>query len=509
MSELDVRIDRGSPASVSTPLLVLLIFERDSDPAGAAAEVDARFGGHVSRALAGNDFRGRRDDTLVLYPTSDEPGPERLLLVGVGKREDFTLESLRRAVGVAVRRAEAMGVVEISLALRSVDALSEHMGSYFAARGAAEAAVLASWSFRDLKTGEDEARPAGPVRTLRILADSDDEADALRRGAEHGEVVARAENRARDLAVRPGNMATPTFLADTALRLGQELGFEVKVLDRDAIFEEGMHALLAVAQGSAEPPRFIVMEYHGGEKGEAPLVLVGKGVTFDAGGISIKPADKMEEMKYDMGGAAAVIAALSGIAELELPVNVVGLVPSAENLPSGSAVKPGDVIASHAGKTIEVINTDAEGRLLLADALSYARRYEPAAVVDAATLTGAVIVALGHHAIGLMGNDGGLMDELRAAGQRVGERCWPLPLWDEYRRQLDSDVADIRNTGGRPAGSLTAGWFLKEFAGPGPWAHLDVAGTAWRDDPDPPLRKGPTGVPTRLFIEWVRARAER
>jgi leucyl aminopeptidase len=272
---------------------------------------------------------------------------------------------------------------------------------------------------------------------------------------------------------------------------------------------EGMHALLAVAQGSLEEPRFIAIEYSGGTDGAAPLVLVGKGVTFDSGGISIKPAERMEDMKFDMSGAAAVLGAMQGIAELKLRANVVALIPATENLPSGTALKPGDVIRTHLGKTIEIINTDAEGRLILADALSYARRYNPAAIVDCATLTGACVIALGHHAIGIMGNNGALIDQLRAAGQRTGERCWPLPLWDEYREQIDSTIADIKNSGGRPAGSITAGWFLKEFvADETPWAHLDIAGTAYRDEAAPYLRKGAAGVPTRLLIDWVRARAE-
>ena len=237
-------------------------------------------------------------------------------------------------------------------------------------------------------------------------------------------------------------------------------------------------------------------------------MLIGKGVTFDTGGISIKPAERMEDMKYDMSGAAAVLGAMHGIAELGLEVNVIALVPSTENMPSGSAYKPGDVIRSHLGKTIEIVNTDAEGRLILADALSYAQRFKPAAIVDAATLTGAVVVALGNQAIGLMGNDGDLIDEIRAAGQRVGERCWPMPLWDEYRELIDSNIADMKNSGGRAAGSITGGWFLKEFAGDTPWVHLDIAGTAYRDEAAPYLRKGATGTPTRLFIEWVRTRAQ-
>ncbi len=507
MAGLDIGIERADPAHMRTPLLALFHFERDAAPTGVAAAVDAALGGRIARSLAGGDFRGTLDDALLLYADGTEAGPERVLLVGVGKREEFTLDRLRRAVGVAVRRAEAMSRTELVLALGAVDQLSEHMGAYYAARGAVEAAILASWRFTEMKTTPQEERPAGPLRRLRLAAGSDAEAAELERGVRYATVVAEAENLARELATRPGNVATPSYLADRARRLGEEKGFAVSVLDEDAIRQEGMHALLAVAQGSREPPRFIVMEYRGGGGG-APIVLVGKGVTFDAGGISIKPANKMEEMKYDMAGAAAVIGALGAVAELALPIDVIGLVPTTENLPSGSAVKPGDVIGSLSGKTIEVINTDAEGRLILADALAYATRYRPAAVVDAATLTGAVVIALGHHAIGLMGNDGALIEEVRSAGQRAGERCWPLPLWDEYRKQLDSDIADIKNTGGRPGSSITAGWFLKEFIGDVPWAHLDIAGTAWLDDPDPPLTRGATGVPTRLFVEWVRTRAE-
>jgi leucyl aminopeptidase len=265
-----------------------------------------------------------------------------------------------------------------------------------------------------------------------------------------------------------------------------------------------MGALLSVAQGSAEEPRFIAIEYRGSDA--APVVLIGKGVTFDTGGISIKPAQNMEDMKYDMSGAAAVLGTFEMLGRLKPKVHVVGLIPSTENMPSGAAVKPGDVVTSHLGKTIEVINTDAEGRLILADALSYARRYEPAAVVDIATLTGAIVVALGHSASGVMGSDEKLVEELRGAGDRADERIWPLPLWDDYRDLIKSDIADVKNSGGRPAGSISAGWFLREFVDGFPWAHLDIAGTAYSDREDASRVKGPTGVGVRLLSEFVLGR---
>jgi leucyl aminopeptidase len=499
---------RATAAEIRSPMLVVQLFERDRAPAGMAAEIDHHVGGVIARVLERGDFGGRKDEVLVLYPADQAAGIERVLLVGAGRREDFTLERLRRGVGLAVRQAERMGVTDLGLSLGHAEQLSEHMGSHYAALGAVEAAALAAWDFRELKSSANPDDRRKPLESVTLFSSAEEQVEEFRRAAAVAEVTARSANLARRLQVLPGNIATPTHLAEVAQGIASEFGIQITVLDRAAMQREGLKSLLAVAQGSEEEPRFIVLEYRGAAEGERPVVLIGKGVTFDSGGISIKPAERMEDMKYDMSGAAAVLGAMRGIAELRLTANVIGIIPSTENLPSGRAVKPGDVIGSHLGKTIEVINTDAEGRLILVDALSYARRFEPAAMIDAATLTGAVVIALGHHALGLMGNDGDLIDEVRAAGQRVGERCWPLPLWDEYREQLDSNVADIKNSGGRAAGSITAGWFLKEFAGETPWVHLDIAGTAYRDEAAPYLRKGPTGVPTRLLIEWVRSRSE-
>ena len=508
MADLTIKTVHAPAAKIRTPLLVLHIFERDREPVGFVSKVDALYDQAISRVIARGDFTGRKEDTLLLYAPSADIGIERVLLVGAGTREEYTVERLRRAVGVAVRAAERYAIEDIMISVGHVQHLSEHMGDYNAGLAAVEAAVLARWEFREMKTQRPDDAPRKILNSVTIVAHEESEQREFDRAAAHGVITANAENFARELQTRPGNVVTPTYLGEVAKDMAKGRKLEVTVLDKAALEKEKMHALLAVAQGSVEEPRLIVMEYRGAAKSRKPLVIVGKGVTFDTGGISIKPADRMEEMKYDMSGAAATIAAMRGIADLGLEVNVIGIVPAAENMPSGTAVKPGDVIGSHLGKTIEVVNTDAEGRLILADALSYAMKYEPAAIIDAATLTGAIVIALGHHAAGLMGNHGGLLNEISAAGLRVGERCWKLPLWDEYREQIDSPVADLKNTGGRPAGSITAGWFLKEFVGEVPWAHLDIAGTAYRDEPAPYLRKGATGWPTRLFIEWVRARSD-
>jgi len=352
-----------------------------------------------------------------------------------------------------------------------------------------------------MKQPEEDKKP--PLERFDVLAHGG--AADLIQGHKVGEAIGAGQTFARGLQVLPGNVATPSYVANVARDLAQRHGFGITILDKAAIIKERMGALLSVAQGSAEEPRFIAIEYKGSDA--APIVLIGKGVTFDTGGISIKPAQNMEDMKYDMSGAAAVLGTFEMLGRLKPKVHVVGLIPSTENMLSGTAVKPGDVVTSHLGKTIEIINTDAEGRLILADALSYARRYDPAAVVDIATLTGAIVVALGHTASGVMGSDDKLVEEIRGAGDRADERVWPLPLWDDYRDLMKSDIADVKNSGGRPAGSISAGWFLREFVDGFPWAHLDIAGTAYSDREDATRVKGPTGVGVRLFSEFVLSRS--
>ncbi len=508
---LNITIRTDEAAAARTPLLALFHFQDDADPTGPAAAVDDALGGLLSRVLDRGDFGGRAGQVVVVYPEDAAAPGERVLLAGLGKREDADHEALRRAVGTAVRRAEDLKVSELTAALPDPTALGGDGSRREAARALVEGAVLAAWDYRELKSApEPDEEPVVRLEALSILATGADDADALRAGVDVGRIMAEGENLARELASKPGNVATPSHLAEVAGRIAEEGGMDITVFDRAAMEEEGLRGILGVAAGSEEEPRFIIMEYRGGAEGAAPVALVGKGVTFDSGGISIKPSAKMEEMKYDMSGAAAVLGAMQAVARLRPRVNVVALVPATENLLSGRATKPGDVLRMYSGKTVEVINTDAEGRLILADALTYGReKYGPRAMLDAATLTGSVVIALGHHAIGLMGSDEGVVEAVRAAGERTGERCWELPLWDVYHQQLDSEVADLKNVGGRPAGSITAGRFLRAFVEDVPWAHLDIAGTAWKDEPEAYLRKGATGVPTRLFIEWIRSYAEQ
>jgi leucyl aminopeptidase len=369
--------------------------------------------------------------------------------------------------------------------------------------------VVGSHSYRV----SSQARSPGTT-TVRLVAPPGQPPQPLISAVARAQLLAQATGLARDLANTPSGHKDPAWLAGTAARLAATVpGLWATVRDERWLAEHGFGGVVAVGGGSARPPRLLELAWRPAEvttemrDTDEHLVLVGKGITFDTGGISIKPAQNMEDMKYDMSGAAAVLGTFEMLGRLKPAVHVIGLIPSTENMPSGNAVKPGDVITSHLGKTIEVINTDAEGRLILCDALSWARRYRPACVIDIATLTGAIVVALGNTAAGVMGTDDELVEEVRRAAERAGERVWPLPLWDEYRDLMKSDIADVKNTGGRPAGSISAGWFLREFVEGYPWAHLDIAGTAYTDREDPSRVKGPTGMGVRLFSELVLARA--
>jgi leucyl aminopeptidase len=479
-----------------TPLLAVLVGTLDDKLPTSLLSLDELLAETLSRSVAQRDFTGARDSTQLFYAPR---GPRRVLLVGMGKLTEITRGAVRRAAAIAARKAIALGVDSIALHVPH-----EFRGGVTPAvlgQVLVEGAMQGAWQFNALKAA-GEKKP--PIKSVELIAAREERAE-MEHGRSIGQAIAIGHKLARNLQALPGNICTPEYLANVARQLGRAYGFKITVMNPGQMQREGFGALLAVAQGSAQEPRFITMEYRGAGR-EAPICLIGKGITFDSGGISIKPSEKMDEMKYDMSGAAAVLGTFEVLGQLKPPVNVVGVIPASENLPSGSAIKPGDVVRSHFGKMIEIVNTDAEGRLILADALSYVRRFKPACAIDAATLTGAIVVGLGHHATGLMGNDDQLIEEVRLAGERAGERCWPLPLWDEYREQNQSDIADVKNSGGRPAGSITAGWFLREFVDGFPWAHLDIAGTAWTDKDQPAMAKGPTGVGVRLFSEFILGR---
>lgn len=496
---MKVRSVSASLDQVKEDVIVAGVFENAKKLTGAAAEIDRAAGGLISAAK--NDISGRLHTTCMLYASSGLAA-RRVLVIGLGKQQDLTLDRLRGIAARAVRTARETGLTSAALPLQ----LSPGSALEPAGRAAAltEGALLGLYSFRQYKTASDNG-DTGKFRQITICTGREHCASVAAAVRDAGTVCAGVQL-ARDLVNHPGNAATPTYLANTARRMAKTCGLACSVLDEKKMRRLGMGALLAVAQGSHEPARFIVLEYSPEKAvGSAPVVLVGKAITFDSGGISIKPAHNMEEMKTDMAGGAAVLGALQACARLKLPLRVVGLIPATENLPGGSALKPGDIVKSMSGKTIEIITTDAEGRLILADALHYARRYKPQAVIDLATLTGACIIALGNDVSGVMGTNEPLIERLREASERSGEKIWPLPMYAEYDEQIKSDIADMKNVGGRGGGSITAGCFLKKFTQGMNWAHLDIAGTAWAQQPRPYAPKGATGVGVRLLVELLRS----
>ena len=477
---------------LDTPLLIVALGSNPTVDAALDA-ADRATNGALRRAVERRDFRGGRDELLHL--AGGAQGVQRVLLVGMGSGTD-RVGGIRRAATLGARQAQRMGVARAAFYAGALDAT--------AAEAATLGVIAGAWDFKEMKTAPPAEEQRAPLDEVVILGA---DAAARDRGVAAGLAIGEGHSLARRLGMLPGNVCTPDYLADTARDIAKRHGMKVTVLGRAEMEREKMGSFLCVAQGTPQDPKLIALEYDGGAKGRAPIVLVGKGLCFDSGGISIKPAQGMEWMKFDMCGAAGVLGAMEAIARLKLPVNVVGLVGSTTNMPSGTAVKPGDVVQASNGKYIEIINTDAEGRLVLADVLGYAKRFNPAAVIDAATLTGACVIALGHTATGVMGSDDALVEEVVAAGKRSGEPGWPLPLWDEYKELIKSDIADVKNSGGRPAGTITAALFLKEFAEGYPWVHLDIAGTAYTESDLGTIGRGPTGVPVGTFVEFVRSRA--
>src|SRR5947207_11767486 len=425
----------------------------------------------------------------------------RVLLAGAGKAEKFDSSGLRKLAGAAVRYLKSKSVKKIALALPA-----EHSSPDFAS-AAVEGAILGDFEPDRLKSVSDKTPKPVDAFTVVVPVPNQLAASGLTGAVTRGRILAEAQNFARDLVNQPANRLTPAKMAEAARNMAAEFQLECEVLDREQMEKLGMGSLLGVAMGSAEPPAFIVIRYRPASAASgAHLGLVGKGVTFDTGGISIKPSDGMEKMKYDMAGGAAMIGAMRAMAQLKPAIPVTAFVPCVENMPGSRAQRPGDIVAAMSGKTIEVLNTDAEGRLILADALTYARKQGCTHLVDAATLTGAIVVALGHLNVGLFANQDAMRDRVLAAARSEGERMWPMPLEDDYKEYLKSPFADIANVGGRWGGAVTAAMFLKEFSEETPWVHLDIAGTAWLDEPKPYMAKGPTGLPARtlvrLAMEW-------
>jgi leucyl aminopeptidase len=461
-----------------------------------AAAIDQASAGAVKAAIKAGDMDGKTGACLSLPGAA---GYARVILVGLGERDQATEKSIRDALAAGYRAVKATAAQSVTNAL--TEALPKDVKPAWLVEQAALLAAESAYRFDQLKSIKPESRK--PLAKLAVLVERSAKAhaeEALRTAAG----IAQGMNLTKDLGNLPGNHCTPTHLADTAKKLARQHALKVTVLEAKDMQKLGMNTLLAVARGSHEPPKLITLEYNGGKKGAAPLALVGKGITFDTGGISIKPSAEMDEMKYDMCGAGTVLGVMKAVASLKLPVNLVGVIAACENMPGGRATKPGDIVTSMSGQTVEILNTDAEGRLILCDALTYTERFKPAKVVDIATLTGAMVIALGHHTTGVFANNDALASELVKAGNACYDRAWHLPMFAEYDEMLKSNFADIPNiTGGRAAGSITAAAFLARFARKFTWAHMDIAGTAWKSGAE----KGATGRPVPLLVHWVASHA--
>ncbi len=502
---MEIRAIAGAIQSIDDELIVVNLFEGVETPGGATGAVDQAMGGAIREAIAHGDLRGKKGEALVLYTRGALPA-RRVLVVGLGPRDRFSLQGVRETAAVAAKKARELGVRSFSSIVHGAGAGGFPLEA--AAQAVVEGTILGLYRYRELKS-EPPERP-DPEQFTLVQFDAA-RLPEVQAGAQVGQIVAEAACLARDLINRPANYATPTDLARLAVEIADEFeAMRCQVLSQEDAAQLGMGAFLGVAQGSNQPAAFIVMEYHPDREDLDTIVLVGKGITFDSGGISLKPSEKMDRMRGDMGGAAAVLATMRAIGRLALPLHVVGLVPATENMPGGRAYKPGDVLRAMNGKTIEVLSTDAEGRLILADALAYAARFQPKAIVDLATLTGACVVALGQGvAAGLFSSDDGLRARLCAASEASGERIWPMPLYDEYLEAIESLTADLANVAGREGGVGTSAIFLQQFTEGYPWAHLDIAGMVFEERPDTPkrpphLQKGGTGFGVRLLVQFLR-----
>ena len=493
---MEFSIKSGSPEKQRSACVVVGVFESRKLTA-AAASLDKASRQRLSGIVGEGDMEGKAGATLLLH---DVPGTacDRILLVGLGKEKEFREKEYGAAIRNAVKALRETGAAEAAVYLNDIPVRKK--SPEWRLRQAAIAAQDALYRFDQFMSKKNDARP---LDRLAFAADRRVKQADAERALAQGLAIAEGTALARTLGNMPANVCTPAHLAEAARQIADEFGIDCRILERADMESLGMHALLAVARGSHQPPKLIELHYRGGQEGEKPIVLIGKGITFDTGGISLKPGENMDEMKFDMCGAASVLGTLKAAARMRLPINLSVLVPASENMPGGAAIKPGDIVTSLSGQTVEILNTDAEGRLILCDALTYAERFQPKTVIDVATLTGACVIALGHIATGLFANDEDLAGELLEMGREAGDRAWHMPLWDDYQEQLKSNFADMANIGGRPAGSVTAACFLSRFAKKFDWAHLDIAGTAWKSGTD----KGATGRPVPLLTHFLMKRA--
>jgi leucyl aminopeptidase len=494
---MEFSIKSGSPEKQRSGCVVVGVFEGRKLSASCQA-IDAASGQYVTEVLRRGDLEGTLGKTLLLHSLPKVPA-DRILLVGLGRERDFNEAAFRTAMSAAAKALKTTGAQDATVCLTDIPLKRRDTG--WKVEHAVLAIMEGAYRFDRLKSKPPENKKVLKKVTLHVARRN--EIPEGETAIDRGMAIAEGVSLAKDLGNLPGNHCTPTYLAEQAEELGKRHGIKVQVLEQKDCEKLGMGCFLAVARGSREAPKFIVLEYNGGKRDAPPVALVGKGITFDTGGISIKPAGEMDEMKFDMCGAASVLGAFKAIALMKLPLNVVGAIPATENMPGGNAIKPGDVVTTMSGQTVEILNTDAEGRLILCDALTYVERYKPTAVIDVATLTGAMVIALGHVATGLFANSDPLARELIAAGETAWDRAWHLPLWDEYQEALKSNFADFPNIGPRAGGSITAACFLSRFAKSYPWAHLDIAGTAWKSGAE----KGATGRPVALLSHFLVKRA--
>jgi leucyl aminopeptidase len=494
---MEFSIKSGSPEKQRTGCVVVGVFDARKLSISAQA-IDGASRHYISELMRRGDHDGKLGTTLLLHKLP-QIAADRVLLVGLGREREFNETAYRTALASAVRALRSTGASEATITLTELPL--KRRDTAWKVEHAVLAVSEGFYRFDRMKSKPQESKRA--LRKVTLFVAKRSEIAEGEVALSRGQAIAEGVTLAKDLGNLPGNVCTPTYLAEQAIELGKRHGLKVEVFDRKEIEKLGMGSFLAVAQGSTQPPKLIVLEYQGGKRDEPPIALVGKGITFDTGGISIKPSAEMDEMKFDMCGAASVFGTLKAIALMRLPLNVVGVVPATENMPDGNAIKPGDIVTTMSGQTVEILNTDAEGRLILCDALTYVERFKPAAVVDIATLTGAMVIALGHVATGIFSNSDPLAREILGAGESAWDRAWHMPLWDDYQEQLKSNFADFPNIGTRAGGSITAACFLSRFTKAYPWAHLDIAGTAWKSGAE----KGATGRPVAMLAHFLVRRA--